>query len=772
MKRLSIILSIVLSINVWAASIVGTIKVEDSDSVGVFVYVDGQNKYDITDLSGKFKISGLKLGEDYTLVMQTGNLPDYKKNVKMTGENTVVEILIPKDKKASKVDEESKIKETPKEVKKEIVVSKPVIEKNKNEGNNSDNKAIKITKYSVNGKLNSALTSDVFLQLSNQGYGIIVKPNSNFNLKLNPGKYTATFIQDGAITKKITFNVAKSDLDLGTIIMEGNDYNVLTLKFEETLESGIVQMYKDGFLEYAAKISKNSKEFLLKGLKKGVYDVVVKTPGKQDYISTFNIIGNSSINIIFDKLNKEDRLFLDIYPKDTAVKVRLLNGLEVIREIDAKDLAVLDGLDPTKVYGLEVINDKYKKAEIKRVVSGDSLEVNLIRDIKGTLISGYVSPFNSNAKVMVLDNGEIIGEASTDENGYYEIEFLNRLIGEKTLRFSSENFKSELINQKFSMDKNIYEQNMMLKPASTKINGTVSFGKGEPLTNALVVIEQLGIWQFTNSKGEYYFNNIDEGEYEVTFKKMGYNTIVEKVSANSDENSVKNVYLDPIGKVVFRSNIEGYSLAINGKNINVNQKLYEYIQGMGVVNISAMKVGYLPINLRIKLTEAGEIRDVFLDFVNIEEQNKDVKNKIDTIKLYIKDLKITEAESLLEELSQIKSLKSYEKDYLDIRSKLSNAKLKLFDIDRSIKFELEKVKDNIKREENSKIGYVEKNKNLTRLYKESLDYLGKIILSHPYTTYRYDIHMLQSEIYVKMGMPNSSKASIEEAQKYENRRKE
>ncbi|MBN2838291.1 MAG: hypothetical protein JXM74_06005, partial [Fusobacteriaceae bacterium] len=86
--------------------------------------------------------------------------------------------------------------------------------------------------------------------------------------------------------------------------------------------------------------------------------------------------------------------------------------------------------------------------------------------------------------------------------------------------------------------------------------------------------------------------------------------------------------------------------------------------------------------------------------------------------------------------------------------------------------EIEKVKLNIEKAESSKDGYLEKNKELNKIYKESIEYLEKIIESHPYTTYRYDINMIESEIYVKLGMPNSSKKSIAEAKKYEGRRKE
>lgn len=758
MKKLSLIISgILISINIWSATLNGTVTVEDSDSLGVFVYVEGQNKYDITNNKGKFTITGLKSGEEYNLVLQKGNLPDYKKNVKITSETSNIEIEIPNEKVNAKVitdkDNKESITDKPNNVKKEI-------------------KAVKITKVDVNGKINSILSSDIFLQLSGQNYGIIIKPNNSFKLTLNSGKYTGTIMQEGSNPKKINFVVGKTTVNLGTFVLEPIDYNNLTLRLPEKIENGIVQIYKDGFLEYSAKIDSKSKEILVPGLKKGNYDIVVKASGKEDINTNLNLEGNKPLNLEFKELNKENKIFVNIFPKDIEVEVRLLSGLEVIRNISAKEITILEGLENNKSYSIEIINPKYKKVEIKRVLPGDNLNINLIREVKGTLVSGYVSPFNSNAQVLVLDKGVILGETVTDENGYYELELPDKTAGEKTIRVNAENFSGEFITENFAENKNVYEKNIMLKPYTTKISGKVSFGKEEALSNALVMIEKLGIWQFTNNKGEYYFNNLEEETYEITYKKLGYTSVYEKVKATKDETSIKDVKLDAIGKVVFRSNTEVYKLIINGKEYGVNQKIYEYIQGMGNLSITGTKTGYLPLNTKIKLTEAGEIRDIFLEFINIEEQNKEVKTKTDKIKTYIKDLKITEAEELLKELSQIKPLKSYEEEYLDIKNKLQNAKLKLFDIDRSIKFEIEKVKDNLKKDENSKLGYVEKNKNLNKLYKESLDYLEKITLSHPYTTYRYDIHMLQSDIYTKMGMPNSSKNSIEEAKKYENRRKE
>jgi len=678
MKNLSFIIFVLLiNLGVLGANINGTVKVEDSDSLGVFVYIEGQNKYDISDSKGRFNISGLQMGKEYTLVLQKGSLQDYKKSFKVISENTVVNVVIPSEKAENNEKLISKNSSTAKDTTSKTIKSTAVEKDNIKNPDNvnltekktevSEVKAVKISKVNLTGKVNSVLSSDIFLQLSGQSYGIIVKPNGNFKLNLNPGKYTATFMQEGAFTKKITFNVGKSGTDAGTIVMEAIDFNNLTLNLTEKLENGVVQLYKDGFLEYSSKADKTSKNILIKGLKKGKYDLVVKAFGKEDFNSEVNITGNVNIDVKFNELAKENKIFVNIFPKDAETELRVFDGNQMIKSMLVKDIAVIEGLDSKKIYSIETLDSKYKKNEIKRVVTGDNVNLNLVREIKGTVISGYISPFNSGAKIMVLDKGQILAETTTDETGYYELEFSEKLSGEKNIRVSAEDFKDEIFVENFELGKTIYEKNVMLLPYTTKISGNVSFDKGNNLSNVLVLIEELGIWQFTNAKGEYYFNNLPESEYEITFKKLGYTTKLEKVKATKDEMSKKDVVLNPIGKLVFRSNIEEYKINLNGKELMINSKLYESIQGMGVITVTGIKSGYLPITTKIKLTEAGEIRDIIFDFVNIEEQNKMVKSKIANINSDIKELKIAEAEESLSELSKMKSLKSYEKDYLEIK---------------------------------------------------------------------------------------------------------
>ena len=103
MKNLSFIVFVLLiNLSILGANINGTVKVEDNDSLGVFIYVEGQNKYDISDSKGRFNISELQIGQQYTLVLQKGLLQDYKKTVKVTSENTIASIIIPSEKSTNK----------------------------------------------------------------------------------------------------------------------------------------------------------------------------------------------------------------------------------------------------------------------------------------------------------------------------------------------------------------------------------------------------------------------------------------------------------------------------------------------------------------------------------------------------------------------------------------------------------------------------------------------------------------------------------------------
>ena len=122
------------------------------------------------------------------------------------------------------------------------------------------------------------------------------------------------------------------------------------------------------------------------------------------------------------------------------------------------------------------------------------------------LVVGLLTMFNSRKTILdklkkkVLDetsniyeiyNFKTAGnyEINITKTGYYEIELPSNFSGEKTIRINAENFSGEYVVENFENTKNIYEKNIMLKPYTTKINGVVTFGKGQALGNTLVMIE-------------------------------------------------------------------------------------------------------------------------------------------------------------------------------------------------------------------------------------------------------------------------------------------
>ncbi len=730
MKKISILLLFVF-INILAigASLEGTIKVENGEDVGVFVYIEDNLKYDISDERGRFFIDDLEEGREYVIVFQKGDLPDYKERFVLKSKLEKIEFTLP-------------------------YVRRDV-------------------KYGVSGRINSKLTQDIFIDLNKENYGIIVKPNTKFQTKLADGSYNATILQDGAYSKDINFEIAKTDKNsIGTYSLEAIDYNTLTVRLNERVQDGVLQLFKDDYLQHSQRINDGNRNISIEPLKEGFYDLVIKAYGKREFKRKVEIKGNSIVDVKLGDLSKFDNLFVNLSPKDLNVSVKLLYDGDLIREVKGKELVILEGLDYTKFYDVVVTSDKHKEAVVQRVTAGDNLDVNLVRDVEGSIIKGYIYPFNSNAQVMLLEKGRILASAETDENGYYELEVDELTSGRKILRVKAEGFEEERINKTFDNQEEIVNDNIALTPILNKLNGKVVFNGISELSNVLVIIEELSIWQFTNENGEYYFKNIPEGTYNVIFKKLGYESKREKLVVKKENEKINITKMNSVGKVIFRSNLAGYKLSLNGKGYNINQKVYEQIVSMGTLEISASKEGYLPISTKIKLTEAGEIRDIIFDFVNREEQNRLVEEKIKKIEEHIKNLEITDAEIELFQLAEMKTLKAFEVEYLEIKDKLKDAKKILFDIDRNIKFEIEKVKQNIFSAEGEKIGYLEKQRKLQNVYKQSIDYLEKMILYHPYTTFRYDIHMLQGDIYNKMGMINSSKNAYEEAEKFVNRRKE
>ena len=200
MKRLAILFLLITTIT-YSASISGKVSVYTGENYGVFVFIDKIMKYDVTDSSGNFKINGLESGREYTVVFQKENLPEVRRVIKISGENSSIEVAIKKlsEKQGIKTEQKS---------------SRKTVKRRDKVENNSG---------VIRGRVVSQSNGDIFLRVKEINYGIIIKPNSEFAIKVLKGRYGIELYQDGIKKREIVVNVQNSKNNLGDIFLKARN---------------------------------------------------------------------------------------------------------------------------------------------------------------------------------------------------------------------------------------------------------------------------------------------------------------------------------------------------------------------------------------------------------------------------------------------------------------------------------------------------------------------------------------------------------------------
>ncbi len=221
-----------------------------------------------------------------------------------------------------------------------------------------------------------------------------------------------------------------------------------------------------------------------------------------------------------------------------------------------------------------------------------------------------------------------------------------------------------------------------------------------------------------------------------------------------------------VGRVIVNSNMKEYKLKINENEEQVNTAVYTKELQTGKIYITASKEGYLNESKEVELSEPGQIVEVNITFRNEREYKEYLEKKLDEIRELVDGLYVYQAERKMEEFLKLEGAESYKFEIDELKRRMKQAKGNLFDEDRAILAKMENMKKDIEKIERQNIGYGEKRKKLGEKYRETIDILEKIAAEQKYTTFKYEIYLLKSEIYEKMGMPNSAKESMETALKY------
>ena len=124
--------------------------------------------------------------------------------------------------------------------------------------------------------------------------------------------------------------------------------------------------------------------------------------------------------------------------------------------------------------------------------------------------------------------------ATTDADGYYVIE--NVPAGEQDITASADGYYSETATVTVEEDATVTQDFTLeaIPPApSYTVSGTVT-SEGNALEGATVTIEGTGQSAKTDSEGTYSISDVEEGTYDITASKVGYNSETKTVTVDSD----------------------------------------------------------------------------------------------------------------------------------------------------------------------------------------------------------------------------------------------
>ncbi|MGM0508179.1 MAG: carboxypeptidase-like regulatory domain-containing protein [Fusobacteriota bacterium] len=722
MKKIFFVLYIIILIPVFSNTITGEISVEDSGNYGVFVYIEEALKYDITDVNGRFKIDGLEADKEYTLVCQKSDFPNY--------ETKVTTDLNPK----------------------EISINL--------------RKTSFFEKYLIRGVIESENSEDIFLNFKEKGYGLIVKPNDYFRRELEAGDYKASLRQKGSQTKEIRFQVEKKDINnIGSFILKPIETNSLELLFDKESDrkiNGYTYLYKDGDLHDIKKIDSKNRLVTFKNLPKDIYKIETKIYGYKDIQKKIKVSGLKKEYIKLNSLDITNKIEINIIPEDIKSNITLYHDNIKIKEVkEVIGNYTFERLYPNKIYKLEVSSPKYK-TETLRLKTGESKDINLIRNITGAILEGNISPFTKDVDVMLLGEEDILGKTKTDEDGHFKIEISDIKPGTKKLRIMKEGFFEKNIN--INIKKGDYKKdiNIQLEPVINAVYGKVKLANKKAPKGALAIIKELNIWTRVGLNGNYYFKDIPNGKYTVIYQKFGYETEARKVNIKSEAQEI-NVDLHPKGNIIINSNIKDYTLIINGKSREIDEKVYNLKLDTGVINLIAQKEGYLIYKNQVELLEPGQKRELTIDFTSISDHKLRLEYQLNEIKKLIERLEIRKAEKRIYEISKLRYIKSYETELKKLKRELNQAKNKLYELDREIENTIREYKKKIKDLKNRDISYGQKRDLLNETIQKAIDYLNGILKKDQYTTMEYDIYKYLGELYFELGMVNISDTNFKRA---------
>lgn len=773
-KLVFLFLGLLLSLCAYGAALNGVVKIDPEvfaskesfvgvENFGVFVFSEQTGSYDVTDSDGRFSLKNLEIGKEYTVVCQKKGIKDHKEKIKITKEEEKIVINIKAKTEYVKIIQEGETKTL--NTTTEVVRYRP--EK----------------KFELKGRIESKNKEDnIYINFKNKGYGIVARPNEDFSARIEAGNYNVEIEQEGMHAENIELNVTK-DVEMKTVALEGKKFGNINIEFENDGADKTLSLYKDERLKIYQSIIKGQKNIRITDLRQGNYKLVVKTIGYKEFSKNIALRENADVKVSSEEgigIYDSKRIFFSVYPENTEVSMVLYdkNGKEIARQESIYDGYIGEVDEESAPYRAEFKALGYKNQNYESIEAGQRIQVFMEKEKDFIFISGTVHPFKENAKVELV-GGSDRGKTATDKNGNYNIKIDSRETGRKIIRVFAEGYEEKFVNIDITDKKDVKNLNIELKPIYSSLAGTVKLKGGDSDGGAIVLIDGINMWTVTSETGEYSFPNIPAGNYEVVYKKIGYEEKREKVTIEKDFTRELNIEMKPICTLILKSEIADYEVEIetmqmekqSKEKFKVGTRVTTRLISIGKKKITAKKEGYRPFIITAEFKTAGEEKEIKVVLEDVYSHKIEIDNRIEEVNRYTDNMDIEKADKLLYEIKRnnkqnMEDSISYSKDVNEAEKKLEKAKKRLYDGDNLVRKRIKEIKKAVSDAEESDVSYARKREIVDEKYKEAIDFTEKTLIEYYYTTLKMEIYNLQGDIYMKMGMINSAQSSYETAKKY------
>ncbi|MGM7701591.1 carboxypeptidase regulatory-like domain-containing protein [Pseudalkalibacillus sp. Hm43] len=409
-------------------------------------------------------------------------------------------------------------------------------------------------------------------------------------LDITSGNYTviATHRLYGADAEFISVQMNSTtfaDLQLARITTSING-TVRNSEGDQPLQNTLLRIANQGGTVIAEIQTDVSGRFTYEGLMPGEYSIAALNTDYRSQIVSFLAEPGSPSLVDFNLQAFPSQFTGTVIDAETELPIigALVEAYDLLDRPVAAALTNING-----VYTLPALNDGTytlrasaqgysSMSRFSSLLVNDSKIENFILSVNPASVSGSVTsiegqPLN-NATVTVADqNGIVVGNTSTNENGTY---FIGNLpAGVLTVTADADGYLTVSIELAFERGENKDGINFALSPgADGEIKGQVTNSRTrEPLPGVLIQLNNengAGVEEVTsNSEGVYAFSGIPAGTYRVRASRDGYLSYNTTVQLRPDEELLLLISLSPDSPAPGRTGVNQYYIILGGKYLTL-----------------------------------------------------------------------------------------------------------------------------------------------------------------------------------------------------------